>query len=58
MENERNMKALLIKNIPESRNEDLTKEIITRAKYIDATLQAADVESVFRIENYSNSKPR
>ena len=58
MENEKNMKALLIKNIPESRNEDLTKVIITLAKHLDATLQAADVESVFCIENDLNSKPR
>ena len=59
MENEKNLKALLIKNIdiPESRNEDLTKVIITLAKHLDATLQAADVESVFRIKNDSNPKP-
>ena len=43
MENEKNMKALLITNIPESRNEDLTKVIITLAKHLDATLQAAQV---------------
>ena len=57
MENEKNMTAPLRKNILESRNVDLTKVIITLAKHLDATLQAADVESVFRIKNDSNPKP-
>ena len=57
MENEKNLKALLITNIPESRSEDTTKVVLTLAKHLDAELQASDIESVFRIKNDSNPKP-
>ena len=58
LETEKNLKTLLVANIPESHHEDTTKVILTLSGLIKAETKATDIETAFRIKNdLSSSKP-
>lgn len=54
IENDKNQRALLIANIPESRNESTTKIVLSLASHLDTTISPSDIDAAFRIKNESS----
>ena len=57
MLNEKNKKALIMANIPESRHEDLSKITSVLASKLDVDIKEHDIESVFRIKSEKSPNP-
>ena len=57
MLNEKNKKALIIANIPESRHEHLSKITSVLASKLDVDIKEHDIESVFRIRSEKSPNP-
>ena len=58
LETEKNLKTLIIANIPESHHEDTVKVVTTLSGLVKADVQITDIETAFRLKNDStSSKP-
>jgi hypothetical protein len=57
LENDKNLKALLVANITISRNENLPKIVTTLSSHLGATVLNADIESAFRLKSDKATDP-
>ena len=58
LETEKNLKTLIVANIPESHHEDTVKVVTTLAGLVKADVKITDIETAFRLKNDStSSKP-
>lgn len=51
IEQEKNLKALLIANVPSSQHEDTTKIVTNLAAKLEASIMPGDIESAFRLKS-------